>query len=253
VIADYDRRNFSVSQCKWDAVATENIVAIFPPSNSSSSSATSTRPGSPSVHLLPVATIASGAGGVVILIIALLILCIVLRRRRKAKGVKLVENTAPTTYANDEIIIKAELDAQDYKAGMHENTYEVEGDNDRKIAEASGHENEIVEIDPHGRKWPPPLGAVEIGQSGRTSPIYEMAAEEVAIEMSSVVNTRRRSELRRPMSFEEGDDSSPREPVSASSGGRSVFGGYRYYRREGAEIVSPVSRTLSPASEGFSP
>lgn len=205
------------------------------------------------MHSLPIAAIAGGAGAVVILIIALLILCIVLRRRRKAKGIKLAENTAPTTNANDETIIKAELDAQDHKAGMHENTYEVEGDNDRKwMAEVAGHENEIVEIDPHGRKWPPPSEAVEIGPSGRTSPIYEMAAEEVAIEMSSVGNARRRSEVRRPMSFEEGDDSSPRELVSASSGGRSVFGGYRYYRREGTDIVSPISRTFSPASEGAS-
>jgi hypothetical protein len=242
VIADYERRNFSVSQCKWDAAATQNIHAILPPSNRTNSSTIA--PGATPIHSLPIVAIAGGAGGVVILVIALLVLFILLRRKRKAKKLKAAENTS-TSKENDETIIKAELDGQDHKARIYENAHEVDGNDDRKwLAEVSG--QEVAEIDSHGRKWPPTAQAVEIGSSGRTSPIYEMAAEEVAIEMPGIAKAKRKSEVGRPMSFTAGDDTSPREPVSASSGGNGFFYGYRQYRRDGTEVVSP-------ASEGFSP
>jgi hypothetical protein len=104
-----------------------------------------------------------------------------------------------------------------------------------------GHDNEIVELDPYGRKWPPTADAVEIGHSGKRriyEEIYEMDAGEVAIEMSGVGNGRRRSRGGRPMSFVEGDDydTSPMEVLSPSSAR------FRY----GREPISPVSRTMSP-------
>jgi hypothetical protein len=50
-------------------------------------------------------------------------------------------------------------------------------------------ERKVYEMHPDGDvrdggKWALGIGAVEIGHSGRNSPVYEMAAEEVAIEMS---------------------------------------------------------------------
>jgi hypothetical protein len=249
VIADYERRNFSVSQCQWDASATQDIVAILPPSNSSNSNTKAA--GASSAHSLPITEIAGGAGGVAIIFIALLIMLFFLRRRRKARGLKLDDHPTKSANLNDETIIKAELDGHDHKAEVHENAHEIDGNDDRKWpAEISGHE--VVELDSHGRKWPPGCEAVEIGPSGRTSPVYEMAAEEVAIEMSTIRNAKRKSE-RRPTSFAQWGESSPQEPVSASSVGRNRLGGYHPYRRDGTEAVSPVSRTFSPVSEGFSP
>lgn len=191
-----------------------------------------------SAHHLPLVAIAAGGSGLVLLALALVILLIILRRRRKAKGHKLADTTAPSN-ANPQPIIKAELDAS-----PPNQKHEVDANPDLKYpSEMCGHDNEIVELDPYGRKWPPTADAVEIGHSGKRrihEEIYEMDAGEVAIEMSGVGNGRRRSRGGRPMSFVEGDDydTSPMEVLSPSSAR------FRY----GREPVSPVSRTMSPTS-----
>jgi hypothetical protein len=191
---------------------------------------------------------------VILLIIALILLSI-LHRRKKAKGQKLAEST-PTTAPN--INPEAELDAHspEHKADLHEFS------GDAKLpSEMLG--NEILEIDPYGRKWPPSPNAIEADSAAKHE-IYEMDAGEVAIEMSGVGNGRRRSRGGRPMSFVEGDDWSPDALLSPrSADGRFGFGGAdgRFMGverwREGVEVVSPVSAggMGSPASEGegFSP
>ena len=144
VITDYERRNFSISACKYDALAPQNIVAILPPSNStnsSSSTASATAQNKP----LPRAAIGGiAAGGAVIAIAgaALLTFCL---RKKKAKAVEVAAN--PTAY--QEMILKPELDG-------------------------TAKEPEIYETD--GRKYVPPavmkVGAAEI------EPVYEMAARE---------------------------------------------------------------------------
>lgn len=231
VIADYDRRNFSVSQCKWDASAVQDIVAIFPPSDSTKDGTKAKSP-----HHLPLVAIAAGVSGLVLLALILVFLLVILRRKHKARGLKLADEAAPTN-ANRQSIIKAELDAS-----SPEQKHEVDANPDLKYpSEMSGHE--ILEIDPYGRKWPPTEEAVEIGTSGKRRihhEIYEMDAGEVAIEMSGVGNGRRRSRGGRPMSFVEGDDwdRSPGEMMSPRS---ARFG-------SGRELVSPVSRTMSPAT-----
>jgi len=191
-----------------------------------------------SAHHLPLVAIAAGASGLVLLALALVALLIILRRRRKAKGHKLADTT-PTSNPNPQSIIKAELDAS-----PPDQKHEVDANPDLKYpSEMCGHDNEIVELDPYGRKWPPTADAVEIGHSGKRrihEEIYEMDAGEVAIEMSGVGNGRRRSRGGRPMSFVEGDDydTSPMEVLSPSS---ARFG-------YGREPISPVSRTMSPIS-----
>jgi hypothetical protein len=246
VIADYERRNFSISECKWDASLSQQIVTIFPPSNSTQDT-TKTKPH----HSLPLAAIAAGSAGVVILLIIALILLSILHRRKKAKGQKLTEST-PTTAPNTNP--EAELDAHspEHKADLHEFS------GDAKFpSEMLG--NEILEIDPYGRKWPPSPNAVEADSLVKQE-VYEMDAGEVAIEMSGVGNGRRRSRGGRPMSFVEGDDWSPDALLSPrSADGRFGFGGAdgRFMGverwREGVEVVSPVSGMGSPASEGFEP
>lgn len=244
VIADYERRNFSVSACNWDASLSQEIITIFPPSNS-----TQETPKTKSHHSLPLTAIASGGAGVVILLIIALILLSILHRRKKAKGQKLTDSTPPTgPNTNPSPNPEAELDSHspEHKADLHEFS------GDAKLpSEMLG--NEILELDPYGRKWPPSANAVEIDSETQRE-IYEMDAGEVAIEMSGVGNGRRRSRGGRPMSFVEGDDWSPealQSPRSADGSGR--LGGAERWRRDGAEGVSPVNGLVSPASDGFSP
>jgi hypothetical protein len=239
VIADYERRNFSVSECKWDASLSQEIVTIFPPSNGTQDT-TKTK----AHHSLSLPAIAAGGAGVVILLVVALILLSILHRRQKAKRQKLPDSnslTAPSI--NPDLNSEAELDAHspENKADLHEFS------GDAKFpSEMQG--NEILELDPYGRKWPPSPNAVEIDSLAKQE-IYEMDAGEVAIEMSGVGSGRRRSRGGRLMSFVEGDDWSPASLQSARSpDGR--FGGAERWRREG---VSPVSGMVSPASEGFSP
>jgi hypothetical protein len=232
VIADYDRRNFSVSQCKWDASAQQDIVAILPPLDDVKETTKAK-----SSHHLPLVAIAAGASGLVLLILALIIILMMLRRKRKAKGHKLSDQAGPPN-ANRQSIIKAELDAS-----SPDQKHEVDANPDLKYpSEIGGHDNEIVELDPYGRKWPPTADAVEMGPSGKRrihEEIYEMDAGEVAIEMSGVGNGRRKSRGGRPMSFVEGDDYDTSPEILSP---RSVRFGY------GREAVSPVSRTMSPIS-----
>ena len=109
-----------------------------------------------------IAAIAGGAGGGLILIICIVCL-IFFFRKKKAKTAR------------------AELEA---------NAIEPEGKPELDGAAAVAPEKKIYEMHPDGDvldggKWMPGMKAVEIGTSGRNSPVYEMAAEEVAFEMSA--------------------------------------------------------------------
>lgn len=147
VIADYERGNFSVSQCKW-VLASQNIVAILPPSNSTV--------GPTKSPPLPTGVIAGIAvsGALVILVAVLLFFCWWRPRQRKRKAVELAvgDPTSPQTQE----FIKPELGSSPATHLSGTTIFETEG---RKI-------EQVAEI-------------------GTPNPIYEIAArEEVAAEMT---------------------------------------------------------------------
>lgn len=164
MIADYERRNFSVSQAKWDASSSQNLVAILPPSNSSTSSKPISRR-----HRLPVAAVAGGAAGAVVLLVTLYLLFI-LWSRKSRPGVVEVDSTPSLSHQ--------ELDAGE--------SHHVDADG-KYIP---------VEIDPYGRKWPPAKDAIEMGDNGGKQEVYEMPAEEVALEAAEG----------RPLSWRRGEE-----------------------------------------------
>jgi hypothetical protein len=105
VIADYDRKNFSVSQCIWNS-APQDIVTIIPPQiNPIPSNGTSTS------HTVPVGAIAGGAVGGGVLIISLLLLLFFWWRPRnkKRKAAELAETGRIRQQEN--IIVKPELES----------------------------------------------------------------------------------------------------------------------------------------------
>jgi hypothetical protein len=238
VIADYERRNFSISQCKWDATASQNIVAILQPSSSLSNN--TTNPASTSTHPPPIAPIAGAAGGGAVILVSLLVLFFILRRKKRAKAA----NSTPL----DDAILKPELDGDcvDHKPALPLTVHEVDANQAGKFLPGQ----QAVEMDPYGQKWHPDPNAVEIGHSGRTSPIYEMAADEVAVEMPSGA-----THVNRFASFTNGDDRGPLSPSVLRSAGsrRSFLRGYYGERGSDTSPVTPLSRTLSPASETVSP
>jgi hypothetical protein len=227
VIADYDRRNFSVSQCRWDSSSqtAQSIVAILPPSNETSNATTSQTPTSTPLqgknNAVPIVAIAGGAGGGVVLVISAIALCLFLRHKKKAKKVA-EENAAAAK--SDDTILKPELDGYERLPKIYETAPEVDVEGDAKKFTQSMR------------------AAVEIGDPGRNSPVYEMAAEEVAVEMPGVgkagENAGRRS-------------LGPRSPFPGNAPSEnSRFVGDR--RTSGSMLASPVSWTMSPGSPGSS-
>ena len=155
VIADYEIGTFSVSQCQWDTALAANIVAILPPSNSTTSNPTSMSPSTTS-HALSTGEIAGVAVGGAAILLAIPIffyLCCFKPRRERKRIAELHAN--PTTQPEE--FTKAELD----NTGMHSPLiYEAEG---KRITPA-----------------------VEIGDAAKQQ-IYELPArEETAAEMNGL-------------------------------------------------------------------
>jgi len=99
VIADYDRRNFSISQYSWDAGAKQNIVAINPPTLERSDMSTG----------LSTGTIIGIVIGAVVVVVVLLTLGQWWRLRRRKER----DTLRPS---NDEVLYqKAELDCDQSK------------------------------------------------------------------------------------------------------------------------------------------
>jgi len=94
---DYERRNFSVSQCSWDSSASEQVATIYPkdyhptPNNSTASPAESA--GASSKASIPVSTII----GIVVGIVAVIILIsagmrFFLQHKRHRSGVERIDD-----------------------------------------------------------------------------------------------------------------------------------------------------------------
>ncbi|RDL35259.1 uncharacterized protein BP5553_07190 [Venustampulla echinocandica] len=156
VIADFERNNFSISQCNWTSGQNQSIVAILPPSNSTTTS-------NDAKHGLATGAIAGvAAGGAVVALIAGLLLyrfCYKPRKRavEETEEARTRPATRPTSAGGD-VIIKPELDG----------TGTTITDTKHGLFEADSH-----------KVYP----AAEMAAPD-TQPIYELPArEEVAVEM----------------------------------------------------------------------
>ena len=105
VIADYEKGNFSISQCKWDIALAANIVAIPPPSNSTNSTPTSTSTSTTS-HALPTGGIVGVAvgGAAILFVVSMLFYLRCFKPRRERKRIELPADSHPEEF------MKAELD-----------------------------------------------------------------------------------------------------------------------------------------------
>lgn len=81
---DYDRRNFSVSQCSWVDGSTANVVTISSPtSGTQSTNTTTTTPHkTSSKFIINGGAIAGIVVGVVVVLAAMILLCILHRRKQ---------------------------------------------------------------------------------------------------------------------------------------------------------------------------
>lgn len=84
LVADYERRNFSVSQCSWNPEARENIVAISSPANAEANGKTITGT-STNAHALSSGRIAGIVVGSTVGLLLILFLAVVGKRKLTTK------------------------------------------------------------------------------------------------------------------------------------------------------------------------
>jgi hypothetical protein len=205
VIADYDRGNFSVSQCKWQANSQQAIVPILAPSLAAEVSLGSapgvgtgtngtTTAEEPKSKSTSVGAIAGGAvGGIVALAAAAYLLyhfCIKPRRHaaEAATAAALAANAekkeTPAPAADTEsIFFKPELAAEppnpanEVEGGKNQWHSELDGGKNQRHAEVDGGKNQWhAEVDGGTNQW-------HSEADGTPVQIYEMPAEEVASEL----------------------------------------------------------------------
>lgn len=188
VIADYERRNFSVSQCNWDAAATSNIVPILKPvvktTPDSGSGSSDPANNSASSSSVPVGAIAGGAvGGVAVVALACFLLywyCIKPRKRRRTEAAAAADATTEPEQRipspPNPLFLKPELDSEEVRHAQ-----EMEAHKNQWISEADGGGlgtgSFIYELD--GKK-----GVWAVEADGTPVEVHEMpAVEEVAAEL----------------------------------------------------------------------
>lgn len=187
VTADYDRGNFSVSQCSWVPNAQQNIVSILKPDTNTSSSDSGDTTKSKSINSVPIGAIAGGAiGGVVLLGAAGFMaywFCIKPRRRRaesEAAAARAAERQPGRTSPPDPTL-KPELDSEEVRRVL-----EMEADKKQWLVEADAQQARIYEME--GKKVVYEMdgkrGIWAVEADGTPIEIHEMPArEEVAVEM----------------------------------------------------------------------
>jgi hypothetical protein len=200
VIADYDRGNFSVSQCKWEANAQQAIVPILAPSlmaevsasgpgvNGTTAGESKSKSKSKST---PVGAIAGGVvGGIVALAAAAYLLyrfCIKPRRHAAeaatasalAATAEKNETPAPTgdTVFKPELAAEPATPANEVDGGKNQWHSEVDGGKNQWHSEVDGGKNQWhSEVDGGKNQW-------HAEADGTPVQIYEMPAEEVASEL----------------------------------------------------------------------
>ncbi|KAF4626713.1 hypothetical protein G7Y89_g11441 [Cudoniella acicularis] len=157
LIADYDRLNFSISQCNWNGNLSQSIVAILPPSNSTSSTAT-TSPGIPIGAIVGIAV-----GGLFFLLAcgAVVYLYLIKPRRQHTEEATAAEIARLDPNRQNDIL-KPEMDG----TGV--------------AGQDAAYKNEPVEAD--SSKITPAVEAPGVD----LSPVFELPArEEVAFEMTA--------------------------------------------------------------------
>jgi hypothetical protein len=163
LIADYDRRNFSVSQCKWVQDSQQDIIAILPPTNATANSTTSVPHQQTPAHKSSLFTIAGAIIAAVLTIISLVSLLIhfkIIKPRRQKR--KLNSKPKPILEPGQEIGSSRE------KLGYLPGNIETDGRPIYEVAEEGGSSGALVLAEADGREFHR----------------HEMAAnEDVAVEM----------------------------------------------------------------------
>ncbi|RDW89291.1 hypothetical protein BP6252_01323 [Coleophoma cylindrospora] len=108
VTADYDRREFQVSQSRFDANAQEHLVAVLPPNNTSSNTIAKTNsPTKPSSGLIAGASV----GGVLLIAgIWVVVTIFVIKRRRRSRSTQAVTDPSSQHFDPSADCIKPEMD-----------------------------------------------------------------------------------------------------------------------------------------------
>jgi hypothetical protein len=205
MIADYERGNFSVSQCKWDGLP-QDIVTILPPE-----SASTTRRLSSGV----VAGVAAGAA-ILFLAAGLLLYFYWWKPRRPQKAVELgvTETTVYTPVAQQaHEFAKPELDANEV-AKPDNTVYEADG---RKIA-----------------------APVELSENNQ---IYEMPGDDHIRELptSPIINTRGRESRDARLGGMGRESMIGRSATPGTDTMSSVSSGWGSTHRTLSDVVSPVT------------
>ena len=154
VIADYERGNFSVSQCDFNARAAQNLMAIFPVRGLKAKKT-------------PVAIIAGAAGGGALLLGLVLLYFFWWRPRQRRKNPQELDSTSlyhplhPNSHQKDPSYIKAELDAGENSLsyqGRYGKPVELGGQSEIYEMPADGMAHEMANLEPkdgkkESRRW----------------------------------------------------------------------------------------------------
>jgi len=145
VIADYERRTFSVSQCKWEANSQQNIVPITPPSSEQASTKS---------HHLSHGSIAGIVCAIILSITTIILysVYILLRHRRRraaaataataAAAATLAEKTKPLApEPPDPLFMKPELETREPQP-----VFEMEEKRNQWVVETDGKEVVVHEL-----------------------------------------------------------------------------------------------------------
>jgi hypothetical protein len=182
LIADYDRQNFSVSQCRWEQekVSTQNVVDVLSPTTEASKS-----------QVISTAAIAGVAVGVAAVIGILGLTLLIFRRRKNAEKRRLAEleekNSAASTTSNSNTsqhIISAPIGGELGGGDIHELphhgrhlVHEIDGPYGGDPNKIGYSEMEGQAYFGHGKDFASEMPAHQ--------PVYEMAGSEVVPELPS--------------------------------------------------------------------
>jgi len=222
-LADYERGNFSVSQCTWDAGAKPHIVAIKSPRDST-----------PSSHQISTGAIVGIAIGGAIILVMLVLLGIWLYRRRHPKPLE-------PKQIND---VAAELDSQEKDHSIATPDDKEKGHGGYVELDSFVHKGHEIDGRPFARQeveakeQPIELDATERRSRTLSSPISQMS------ERSDGPRLHQR-QLSEPVSLTSETSDAPRlhkrelsDPVSLTS---EISDSIKEHERKLSEPISPTS------------